>query len=68
LHPNRGCFLWKFNKFFHSNSRLKYLGSIKRDILKEKWFEMNNITLVRINEDEIKNLSKQWFEKQGIYL
>ena len=31
-----------FNKFFHENSRLKYLQSIKRDVQKVKWLEMNN--------------------------
>jgi hypothetical protein len=53
-----------FNKFFHGNSRSKYLESIKRDVLKSKWLETNNFKLIEIEEDEIKLLSKKFFLKK----
>jgi|TARA_B100000085_G_C18533117_1_gene508802 hypothetical protein len=51
----------EFNKFFHSDSRLKYLESIKRDLKKAEWLEMNDFNLIEINEDEINQLSKKFF-------
>jgi hypothetical protein len=56
-----------FNKFFHDNSRLKYLQSIKRDVKKEKWLETNGFKLLELYEDDLKNLSAQYIEeKTGI--
>ena len=58
-----------FNTFFHGGSRLKYLGSIKRDVAKEEWLEKNQIRLVRIYQDEAKTLTEAFFkEKFGIAL
>ena len=51
----------EFNKFFHSDSRLKYLESIKRDLKKAEWLEMNDFNLIEINEDEINQISKKFF-------
>ena len=51
----------EFNKFFHSDSRLKYLESIKRDLKNAEWLEMNDFNLIEINEDEINQLSKKFF-------
>jgi hypothetical protein len=48
----------KFHKFFHNNSRLKYLESIKRDIQKAQWLEENGYNLIEINEDEMNDLNK----------
>lgn len=53
----------EFNKFFHNNSRLNYLKSIKRDVQKEKWLELNNFTLVEIYYDEVDKLSEKFFEE-----
>lgn len=50
-----------FNKFFHSNSRLKYLDSIKRDVIKAEWLEKNNFRLLEINEDEIASIDRLFF-------
>ena len=50
-----------FNKFFHNNSRAKYLESIKRDVQKAEWLEKNNFILIEIDEKEVKNLSKTYF-------
>lgn len=51
-----------FNKFFHDNSRLKYLQSIKRDVAKSKWIEINNFKYLELYESDLKNLSPQYIE------
>jgi len=53
-----------FNKFFHDNSRLKYLESIKRDVKKEKWIEANGFKFIELYEDDLKNLSPQYIEEK----
>jgi hypothetical protein len=53
-----------FNKFFHDNSRLKYLQSIKRDVKKEKWLEMNEFKFLELYESDLKNLSPQYIEEK----
>ena len=52
-----------FNKFFHGNSRAKYLESIKRDVLKAKWLESNGFIIMQIYEKELKLLSPQYLEE-----
>tara|TARA_Y100000593_G_scaffold95031_1_gene198570 strand:+ start:19314 stop:19730 length:417 start_codon:yes stop_codon:yes gene_type:complete len=52
-----------FNKFFHNDSRLKYLESIKRDVAKAHWLESNNFTLLEIEEGEVGLLSVEFFKK-----
>ena len=54
----------KFNKFFHNNSRANYLESIKRDVKKREWLELNNFLIVEIEQNEVDKLSKQWFKKE----
>ena len=51
----------EFNKFFHSNSRLKYLEGIKRDIKKAEWLENNGFILLEIEENEVDSLSLEFF-------
>jgi len=51
-----------FNKFFHGNSRSKYLASIKRDIQKGEWLALNKYKLIEIEEDEIDFLSVDFFQ------
>jgi hypothetical protein len=53
-----------FNKFFHENSRLKYLQSIKRDVQKVKWLEINNFKFLELYENDLKNLSPQYIEEK----
>ena len=53
-----------FNKFFHDNSRLKYLQSIKRDVKKEKWLEMNEFKFLELYESDLKVLSPEYIEKK----
>ena len=58
-----------FNSFFHSNSRAKYLASIKRDFQKSQWLELNKYKLIEIEEDEVPLLSREFFqEKFGLKL
>ena len=54
----------EFNKFFHDNSRAKYLNSIKRDYKKAEWLEKNGYVLIEIEQDEVKDLSKDFFLKK----
>ena len=54
----------QFNPFFHSNSRAKFLSSIKRDSEKASWLEENNFKLVEVEEEQVNDLSKEFFEKQ----
>ncbi|MAH50990.1 hypothetical protein CMI37_34560 [Candidatus Pacearchaeota archaeon] len=51
-----------FNKFFHGNSRAKYLASIKRDWEKAKWLEKNGYKLIELEESDLENLSKKSIE------
>jgi hypothetical protein len=53
-----------FNKFFHDNSRLKYLQSIKRDVKKEHWLEKNGFKFLELYENDLKNLSPQYIEEK----
>ena len=54
----------QFNKFFHNNSRSKYLQSIKRDYQKAQWLEKNGYTLIEIEEKDINKLSYSYFSEQ----
>lgn len=56
-----------FNKFFHGNSRLKYLESIKRDVKKQKWLEINNFKLLELYQTDFNKLSPEYIlEKTNI--
>ena len=58
-----------FNKFFHDNSRLKYLESIKRDVKKEKWIELNKFKFLELYENDLKILSPQYIEEKcGVFI
>lgn len=60
---------FEFNKFFHNNSRSKYLGMIKRDINKYHWLEANGFTIIELDEKDIKQLSIEYIkEKFGVYI
>tara|TARA_B100000497_G_C7617540_1_gene370938 strand:+ start:449 stop:856 length:408 start_codon:yes stop_codon:yes gene_type:complete len=43
---------YKYNKFFHSNSRQNFLSQLQRDEKKEYFCEINKIKLVRILEGD----------------
>jgi len=53
-----------FNEFFHAKTRTNYLKAIKRDIQKSEWLEKNDFKLVEIEQDEISQLSKNFFKKK----
>ncbi|MDB4317737.1 endonuclease domain-containing protein [bacterium] len=46
---------YKYNKFFHSNSRQNFLSQLQRDEKKEHFCEINQIRLVRILERDTLN-------------
>ncbi len=52
-----------FNKFFHDNSRAKYLDSIKRDAQKAAWLESNGFVIMYIYEKDVPNLSLSFFRE-----
>jgi hypothetical protein len=56
---------FKYVPFFH-NTRGSYLKQIKRDVKKNEFCEINGIHLVEIYPNDI--LSKEFFEKFGVYL
>ena len=58
-----------FNRFFHGDSRLKYLESIKRDVKKTKWLEMNNFKILELYENDLKSISPEYIEEKcGIFI
>ena len=46
----------QFNKFFHGNSRSKYLRSITRDYQKRQWLEKNDFTVLEILPEDMSSL------------
>ena len=52
-----------FNSFFHKNSRLNYLKSIKRDYIKAQWLEANGYELIELSTEEVDNLSEDFLVK-----
>lgn len=52
-------------EFFHQN-RMNFLHQLKRDKNKERFCELNEITLVTIYENDI--IDKHLFESQGVIL
>lgn len=49
---------YKFNRFFHSDSRQKFLHQLQRDEKKEYFCEINNIKLIRVLESDILDSSE----------
>ena len=47
--------------FFHNNSPNAYLSSIRRDVEKAEWLELNKFKFIEINYDEVPLLSRQFF-------
>ena len=44
---------YRYNKFFHSNSRQNFLNQLKRDEKKEYFCEINQIKLIRVLESDV---------------
>ena len=51
------------NPFFHQN-RANFLKSIKRDVKKFEWLELNEFQVIEINYDEVEALDKNFFESK----
>lgn len=56
-----------FNKFFHKNL-MAYKLQIERDVLKEKWCEINKIKLIRIVKEDLPLDAQSFLDKFGISL
>ena len=54
----------EFNKFFHGNSKAKYLDSIRRDWKKTEWLEKNGFKLIEIEHDEVEGLSVDFIKNK----
>ena len=50
-----------FNSFFHK-SRIGFSAAVRRDLGKEEWCKANGFAYVELNEDDIEQLSVEWFE------
>ena len=53
-----------FNKFFHGDSRQKFLQSIKRDCKKLDWLESNGFEVIEIEQKEVPLLSYKFIKEQ----
>ncbi len=53
-----------FNKFFHQNSRAKYLSSIRRDYEKYEWLMKNGYKFIEIEEGDMKELSIDFIKQK----
>lgn len=49
-------------------SRMKFLGTIKRDEQKRIWAEQNGLQYVELTDIHLKNLSKETFAELGVEL
>lgn len=59
----------KYNPFFHNKNRQNFLNSLGRDEKKRKWAELNEFKFIEIEYNEVKTLTKQWFEEKfDVYL
>jgi hypothetical protein len=56
-----GNFHNTFSKFHHK-TRIGFLNSLKRDQKKDEWLQNNGFFIIRINENDIKNLSLEWVQ------
>lgn len=53
-----------FNKFFHQNSRAKYLSSIRRDYEKYEWLMKNEFKFIELEQEDLKVLSIDFIEQK----
>lgn len=57
-----------FNPFFHDNSRLNYLKSIKRDYQKAQWLEKNGYKLIELSTSDVDNLNEEFLVKNKNFI
>lgn len=53
----------KFNKYFHLNSRQKYLEQIQRDVSKQQWAEDNGFKFIEIFPADMP-LTREFFQEK----
>ena len=53
-----------FNPHFHNNNKFNWLQSMRRDIRKAEWLELNGFKLVEIEQHEVKLISKEFFKEK----
>jgi hypothetical protein len=53
----------KFVKHFHK-TKTGFKNSVKRDLQKYQWLEMNGFRIIEIFENEIINLSPEWIKEK----
>ena len=53
----------KFVKHFHK-TKTGFKNSVKRDLQKYKWLEMNGFRIIEIFENELINLSPEWIKEK----
>jgi len=54
----------EYNPFFHADSKMNFLKSIKRDMAKYEWADKNNLKLIEIYTYEVPKLSRKFFEEK----
>lgn len=52
----------EYNKHFHRGSSSLYVKQVERDNIKDEWCVINDITMIRIFEDDLYDLSRKWFK------
>lgn len=58
----------QYNKHFHGGSLSVFQKQLERDDKKTEWCRINGITLARIYEEDVPNLSVQLFADLGVAL
>lgn len=51
-----------FNKFFHNNSRAKYLSSIRRDYEKYEWLMKNQFKFIELEQKDLETLTPEFIK------
>lgn len=53
-----------FNKFFHNNSRAKYLSSIRRDYEKYEWLMKNQFKFIELEQKDLETLTPDFIKQK----
>lgn len=54
---------YKINPFFHK-TKSGYLAAMKRDVKKEEWITAQGWTYVEVMEEDMDDLSPEWFKQK----
>ncbi|MFA6432915.1 MAG: hypothetical protein WCV82_03855 [Candidatus Paceibacterota bacterium] len=58
----------QYNAHFHKGSFSLFQKQMDRDDKKKQWCDLNDITLVRVYEEDVPNLSAAFFKGLGVQL